>query len=137
MSHRTQPMPDLGDIRMPTIPLSNPEIDTHTRQDVTSPSTGPLLGFLLHFAKKDQDYLDVIKETDPKKLWGIGRKSIPEFCAPCPQDRDAVNRGPSGDGKKASDDGEVHDESKQDEEKLLNIVNGSGLPHPTKTYDVG
>jgi hypothetical protein len=135
MSRHTQPMLGLGNTQMSPTPPSKSKIHTHTRRNVTSPSTAPLLGFLLHFAKNDQDYLDVIKKTAPKKLWGIGRKSTPKFCGPCPWGSDSDDDGSSDDN--GSSDGEVQDESAQDKDELLDIVNGNGLPQLTKKYDVG
>lgn len=83
---------------------------THARKDVASPATSPLLSFLLHFAKEERNYVDVIKDTKGEVLWELGRKALIPACTPSPDD--------------SSD---VVDESEQDKEKFLDIINGPGL----------
>ncbi|KAK6333990.1 hypothetical protein TWF696_002501 [Orbilia brochopaga] len=104
----------------------------HTRRDIASPATGPLLGFLVYFAKQEQNYSDVIRGTDGNKLWQIGRH---ELTRPCGPDSGSDNGSQSGSGGNAQD--KIPDESEQDKATLLKIVDGSGLgpvdPAPTVT----
>lgn len=96
-------------------------VHQHTLRDVASPATGPLIGFLVNFAKEDGDYLDVLRQKDHKKLWKIGREFIPE---PCVSDSSQPEPSETGDSKS---DSNIPDESAQNEADLLKLVNGPGL----------
>ncbi|KAK4149616.1 hypothetical protein C8A00DRAFT_18727 [Chaetomidium leptoderma] len=94
--------------------LSGVELREHTRRDAASPTTGPLLGFLRKFAEQDGDYLDAIRGVHGHELWDIGHKSFLQ--RPCWSDSDTD-----------SDTGSIPDESAQNEEAYLDIINGPGL----------
>ncbi|KAK0753000.1 hypothetical protein B0T18DRAFT_357088 [Schizothecium vesticola] len=93
----------------PATGLDDVTVHQHTLRDVASPATGPLLGFLVSFAKQKGDYSDALRQKDHKDWWNIGRNF----------------------------DSSIPDESAQNEADLLKLVNGSGLqpvdPAPTVT----
>ncbi|KAK6533410.1 hypothetical protein TWF694_002355 [Orbilia ellipsospora] len=134
----TQPDPQTtGQMSAETSGLKPVEISEPTRRDVSSPATNALLGFLVHFAEQKKEYEDVIKKVDGKSLWltGLEESSRPEISGPSARQAGKSYSQTEGVDFSLSDD-RIPDESAQDQESLLNIVNGPGLQPVPKSLSV-
>ena len=83
------------------------EILGSTLKEVASPLTMPLLSFLLNFVE-ETDYLGVVQDTKDEALWEIGQIALT----------------PS---KSHTNSAQIPDESAQDQDDFLKIINGDGL----------
>ncbi|KAH6842904.1 hypothetical protein B0I37DRAFT_206388 [Chaetomium sp. MPI-CAGE-AT-0009] len=86
------------------------QIHEHTRGDIASPATAPLLRFLINFTKPKRNYHDALLSKPSHELWSIGNEALVPPSAELAPEKE-----------------EIPDESAQDEKTYMNIID-NGLP---------
>lgn len=126
-----------------------PQIHEHTQGDVASPTTAPLLNFLLNFTDPDTSYGNTVQNTPGHDLWSIGNEAPtvvpfrgrsglaaqPERASRGEAEEDDKIKAEERERKEAeidygeaAEEDEIPDESVQDQKTYMDMINGPGLP---------